>query len=67
MLTKREQLKTAKRVVVDKDTTTIIGGAGARSAIDGRMTQIRHQGLGMTPGANRVGEQHQAEQDHRDE
>ena len=33
----------AKRVVVDKDTTTIIGGAGARSAIDGRMTQIRHE------------------------
>jgi chaperonin GroEL len=33
----------AKRVVVDKDTTTIIGGAGARSAIDGRMAQIRHE------------------------
>ncbi len=33
----------AKRVVVDKDTTTIIGGAGARSAIDGRMMQIRHE------------------------
>ncbi|MGB7906197.1 MAG: chaperonin GroEL [Steroidobacteraceae bacterium] len=33
----------AKRVVVDKDTTTIIGGAGARSAIDGRMTQIRRE------------------------
>ena len=33
----------AKRVVVDKDTTTIIGGAGTRSAIDGRMTQIRRE------------------------
>jgi len=33
----------AKRVVVDKDTTTIIGGAGARPAIDGRMTQIRRE------------------------
>jgi chaperonin GroEL len=33
----------ARRVVVDKDTTTIIGGAGARSAIDGRMTQIRRE------------------------
>jgi chaperonin GroEL len=33
----------AKRVVVDKDTTTIIGGAGARAAIDGRMAQIRHE------------------------
>jgi chaperonin GroEL len=33
----------AKRVVVDKDTTTIIGGAGARPAIEGRMTQIRRE------------------------
>jgi chaperonin GroEL len=33
----------AKRVVVDKDTTTIIGGAGLRAAIDGRMTQIRRE------------------------
>jgi chaperonin GroEL len=33
----------AKRVVVDKDTTTIIGGAGTRPAIDGRMTQIRRE------------------------
>jgi chaperonin GroEL (HSP60 family) len=30
-----EQLGTAKRVVVDKDTTTIIGGAGDRKQIDG--------------------------------
>jgi len=33
----------AKRVVVDKDTTTIIGGAGERKAIDGRMAQIRRE------------------------
>ena len=33
----------AKRVVVDKDTTTIIGGAGDRKAIDGRMAQIRRE------------------------
>jgi chaperonin GroEL len=33
----------AKRVVVDKDTTTIIGGAGLRAAIDGRMAQIRRE------------------------
>ncbi len=33
----------AKRVVVDKDTTTIIGGAGQRAAIDGRMAQIRRE------------------------
>ncbi len=33
----------AKRVVVDKDTTTLIGGAGERKAIDGRMAQIRRE------------------------
>ena len=33
----------ARRVVVDKDTTTIIGGAGKREAIDARMTQIRRE------------------------
>jgi len=38
-----EQLGRAKRVVVDKDTTTIIGGAGDRAAIDGRMGQIRRE------------------------
>jgi chaperonin GroEL len=36
-----EQLGRAKRVVVDKDNTTIIGGAGERKQIDGRMEQIR--------------------------
>jgi chaperonin GroEL len=36
-----EQLGKARRVVADKDTTTIIGGAGARTAIDGRIKQIR--------------------------
>ena len=33
----------AKRVVVDKDTTTLIGGVGERKAIDGRMAQIRRE------------------------
>jgi len=37
------QLGKAKRVVVDKDTTTIIGGAGNRKAIDGRIEQIRRE------------------------
>jgi chaperonin GroEL len=32
-----------KRVVVDKDNTTIIDGAGKREAIEGRMKQIRSQ------------------------
>ena len=38
-----EQLGRAKRVVVDKDTTTIIGGAGDRKQIDGRIEQIRRE------------------------
>jgi chaperonin GroEL len=38
-----EQLGRAKRVVVDKDSTTIIGGLGERKAIEGRMQQIRHE------------------------
>jgi chaperonin GroEL len=38
-----EQLGKAKRVVVDKDTTTIIGGSGDRKAIDGRIEQIRRE------------------------
>ncbi len=33
----------AKRIVVDKDNTTIIGGAGDRAAIDGRMNSIRRE------------------------
>jgi chaperonin GroEL len=38
-----EQLGRAKRVVVNKDDTTIIGGAGARAAIDERAQLIRHE------------------------
>ena len=37
------QLGRAKRVVVDKDNTTIIGGAGNRQQIDGRIEQIRRE------------------------
>src|SRR5512141_804588 len=36
-------LGTAKRVTIDKDNTTIIDGAGERSAIEGRTTAIRQQ------------------------
>jgi chaperonin GroEL len=36
-----EQLGTAKKVVVDKDSTTIIGGAGKSDAISGRIRQLR--------------------------
>jgi chaperonin GroEL len=38
-----EQLGRAKRIVVEKDNTTIIGGAGDRKQIDGRIEQIRHE------------------------
>jgi chaperonin GroEL len=38
-----EQLGQAKRVVVDKDNTTIIGGGGERHTIDGRIQQIRRE------------------------
>lgn len=38
-----EHLGSAKRVVVDKDDTTIIGGAGDRKQIDGRIEQIRRE------------------------
>jgi chaperonin GroEL len=33
----------AKRVVVDRENTTIIGGAGSKQAIDGRCAEIRKQ------------------------
>jgi chaperonin GroEL len=37
------QLGRAKRLVADKDNTTIIGGGGDRKMIDGRIEQIRHE------------------------
>ena len=37
------QLGRARRVVVDKDKTTIVGGAGKRGDIDGRIQQIRRE------------------------
>ena len=33
----------AKRVIVDKESTTIVGGAGTKAAIDGRANEIREQ------------------------
>ncbi|MGZ3499549.1 MAG: chaperonin GroEL [Vulcanimicrobiaceae bacterium] len=38
-----KQLGRAKRVVADKDITTIIGGAGTRTEIDGRIQQLRRE------------------------
>jgi len=40
---KLEDLGRAKRVTVDKDTTTIVDGAGAPKAIQGRISQLRAQ------------------------
>ena len=38
-----EQLGSAKRVVINKDNTTIVDGAGDQATIEGRVTQIRQQ------------------------
>jgi chaperonin GroEL len=40
---KLEHLGKAKRAVIDKDNTTIIGGTGERKAIDARIEQIRRE------------------------
>lgn len=41
--TRLEDLGTAKRVVVDKDNTTIIDGGGDRASLEGRVKLIRAQ------------------------
>ena len=38
-----DQLGKARRVVIDKDTTTIVDGAGAKTAIEGRCRELRKQ------------------------
>ncbi len=38
-----ERLGRAKRIVIDKDNTTLIGGGGERPKIDARMAQIRRE------------------------
>src|SRR5207249_5429877 len=40
---KMEDLGSAKKVTIDKDNTTIVEGSGKRSAIEGRVKQIRTQ------------------------
>ena len=40
---KLEDLGQAKRIVIDKDNTTIVEGAGTRDAIEGRVKQLRSQ------------------------
>ena len=41
--TQLAQLGRARRVVVDKEHTTIVGGGGGRQAIDGRIAQARRE------------------------
>ena len=41
---KLEDLGQAKKVTIDKDTTTIIEGAGTRTAIEGRVKPAAHAG-----------------------
>jgi chaperonin GroEL len=43
-----EMLGRAKRVEIDKDNTTIIGGAGDRAAIEARIAQIKQQAKDAT-------------------
>jgi chaperonin GroEL len=38
-----DQLGRASRIIVDKDNTTLIGGAGDKAQIDGRIQQIRRE------------------------
>ena len=38
-----EHLGSADRAVLDKDTTTLVGGKGDRASVDGRMAEIRSQ------------------------
>jgi chaperonin GroEL len=38
-----KDLGRAKRITIDKDNTTVVDGAGARSALEGRVKQIRAQ------------------------
>jgi chaperonin GroEL len=38
-----DDMGTAKRIVIDKDNTTIIDGAGDRASLEGRVKQIRAQ------------------------
>jgi chaperonin GroEL len=38
-----DELGTARRVVIDRESTTIIGGAGKKAAIDGRCNELRKQ------------------------
>jgi chaperonin GroEL len=40
---KISDLGRAKRVIIDKENTTVVGGSGKKSDIEGRINEIRHQ------------------------
>ncbi len=50
---KLEELGRAKKVIVDKDNTTIIEGAGKKNAIEARIKQLRAQLQDTTAGYDR--------------
>jgi chaperonin GroEL len=43
-----EDLGVAKKIIIDKDTTTVIGGGGEAQAVEGRVRQLRVQILDAT-------------------
>jgi chaperonin GroEL len=43
-----EDLGVAKKIIIDKDTTTVIGGGGEAQAVEGRVRQLRAQILDAT-------------------
>src|SRR5438094_2043026 len=47
-----DQLGRARRIVIDKDTTTLIDGKGAKAAVDARVKQLRAQLEDITAGSD---------------
>src|SRR6059058_3848279 len=47
-----DQLGRARRIVIDKDTTTLIDGKGAKAAVEARVKQLRTQLEDITAGSD---------------
>ena len=47
-----DQLGRARRIVIDKDTTTLIDGKGAKTAVEARVKQLRTQLEDITAGSD---------------
>src|SRR5260221_6052040 len=52
----------AKRVVIDKDTTTLVGGEGKKDLIKGRVAELRTQIENTTPDCDRENLEHRLRQ-----